>query len=65
MLLRTWPEIAACLGVPERTAQEWATKHAMPVFKIGGRVYAHKEKLNYWLNEMAKLGLIYEAGGKG
>lgn len=52
-LLRSWPEIAAYIGVDARTAQRYEKCAELPVLRKGGgtkpRVYAFKDELDGWL----------------
>jgi hypothetical protein len=49
--LQSWKEIAAYLGVTERTAQNWERERGLPVHRLGGekgRVVAWTEELDRW-----------------
>jgi hypothetical protein len=46
--LTTWAEIAAYLGVTQRTAQIWRKERGLPVGRLGGRVVANTAELDRW-----------------
>jgi excisionase family DNA binding protein len=52
-LLRTWKEIAACLGVTVRSVERWEKQGGLPVYRQGSgrkaRVYAYSDELLQWL----------------
>ena len=54
-LLRTWKEIAACLGVTVRSVERWEKQAGLPVYRQGGgrkaRVYAYSDELQQWLDK--------------
>ncbi len=50
-LLTTWKQIAAYLGVTERTAQKWERERGLPVHRVPGgrgRVWASPSELDSW-----------------
>lgn len=51
--LEGWKDIAACLGVPVRTAQRWARREErpLPVSSKGGVARASTAKLTAWVQE--------------
>lgn len=51
--LEGWKDIAACLGVPVRTAQRWARREErpMPVTSRGGVARASTARLTAWVQE--------------
>jgi len=57
-LLTSWKEIAAYLGVDERTCQRWEKKYGLPVRRMEdtprSRVFAHKEDLDFWREAVTK-----------
>ncbi len=57
-LLRTWKEIASCLGVTTRSAERWEKQAGLPVYRAGGgqkaRVYAYSDELQQWLDQGGK-----------
>ena len=59
-LLTSWKEIAAHLGVDERTCQRWEKKYGLPVRRMEdtprSRVFAHKEDLDFWREAVIKNG---------
>ena len=54
-LLRTWKEIAECLGVTVRSAERWEKQAGLPVHRQGGgrkaRVFAYTDELQKWLEQ--------------
>lgn len=61
--LTSWKEIAAHLGVSERTAQNWEKRHGLPVSRmpgLRGRPVAIAEELTAWKQ---RLLVASEAGG--
>lgn len=45
----TWAEVAAVLGVSERTARRWSERHGLPVQRVGGLVAIKRGALRLWL----------------
>jgi Tol biopolymer transport system component len=43
-----WKDIAAYLGRDQRTAQRWELSDGLPVFREGGKVFAHTADLDRW-----------------
>jgi len=54
-ILRTWKEIAACLGVTVRSVERWEKQGSLPVYRQGaGRkahVFAYTDELQQWLDQ--------------
>ncbi|MGD0871198.1 MAG: hypothetical protein ABSB88_16715 [Bryobacteraceae bacterium] len=54
-LLRTWKEIAECLGVTVRSVERWEKQAGLPVYRQGGgrkaRVFAYSDELQRWLEQ--------------
>jgi len=54
-VLTSWKEIAAFLGVSERTAQNWERTRGLPVTRVGGgerpRIAAYTDQLARWQNQ--------------
>jgi hypothetical protein len=54
-LLSSWKEIAAYLGVDERTCNRWEKNLGLPVHRLEGssrsRVFAYKEEIDRWRKE--------------
>lgn len=54
-LLTSWKEVAAYLGVTERTAQKWERERGLPVHRLPGergRINAWTDELDHWRNSV-------------
>ena len=56
MLLRSWKEIAAHLGVDGRTCARWEKKFGLPIHRAQGevyrsRVFAYRDELDAWFQK--------------
>ena len=64
-LLRTWKEIASCLGVTVRSVERWEKQAGLPVYRQGSgrkaRVFAYSDELQQWLEQGG--AVVREANG--
>ena len=67
-LFRSWKEIAAYLGVDQRTCHRWEKSLNLPVHRIegGGKgsVFAYKDELDGWILERSGQNARAEQNGK-
>jgi hypothetical protein len=56
--LNSWKEIAAHLGIDERSSQRWEKKYGLPVHRLEespkSRVFAYTDELDGWLDKATK-----------
>lgn len=67
-LFRSWKEIAAYLGVDQRTCHRWEKSLGLPIHRVEGgakgSVFAYKEELDNWILERSGSSVRPDSNGK-